>query len=177
MTALTNVQTYVVSIPDSSPATGIDLFSDTLSWRDIYPSNFWNLDLLDEKIEALGGNPVYTPARIVVQPVVDPELPEEAQDRSPKLVLEFEESVPALVLNKTRCLLMSKLAGSPNPQHWIERLGGARLELYAGAYRDMASAMQILIRPVVGAGEGKPAANGNGKSADVGQANAELFGE
>jgi hypothetical protein len=166
---------FVIEMPDNSPALGFDPNLETFSWREVYPANYWNLDLLEERIELLGGNPVLTPARIVIKPVVDPELPEASQDKSPKLVLEFVENMPALVLNKTRCMIMSKLAGSHNPARWIEALGDARLELYPGAYREMADSLQVLIRPVVG--EGQPAPNGNGQPVDVAAANEELFGD
>jgi hypothetical protein len=169
-------ETFILQMPDDAPALGFDPNAETFSWRDVYPSNYWNLELLEERIELLGGNPVLTPAHIALKPVVDPELPEASQDKSPKLVLEFVENVPALVLNKTRCTIMSQLAGIHNPRRWLKALGDTRLELYPGAYREMASAMQILFRPVVGEGEGQPAGNGNGQPVDVAAANEELFG-
>lgn len=137
---------FVVAMPDQAPALGFDPSAESFSWRDVLPSNYWNLDLLEEKVAVLGGNPILTPARIVIKPIEDPELPESAQDLTPRIVLEFAENVPALVFNKTRCMLATKLTGTPNPALWAERL--PTIELYAGAYREMAAAMQILFRPV-----------------------------
>lgn len=159
---------FEVDMPDNAPPLGFDPGAESFSWRDVLPSNYWNLDLLDEKIAALGGNPVLTPARIVIKPVEDPEVPEALQDLSPRIVMEFAESAPALVFNKTRCTLMARITGTQNPARWIGNLGELRLELYAGAARDFSTAMQILFRPVT--------ANGDGKAADIGAVNDELFG-
>lgn len=169
-------QTFVVDMPLDGAALGFDPMAESFSWRDVLPSNYWNLDILEEKVEALGGNPVVTPARVVIKPVEDPEVPEAQQDKSPKIVLEFVENVPALVFNKTRCTLATKLTGTPNPARWAELL--PPLELYAGAYRDMAAAMQILFRPVAGPGNG----SGNGRPpvkgipTDGDELNDDLFG-
>lgn len=170
-------ETFVVEMPDSAPALGFDPNGEAFTWQDVLPSNYWNLDLLEEKVAALGGNPVVTPARVVIRPVVDPEVDEARQDLSPKIVLEFVENVPALVFNKTRCTLATKLTATPNPRLWAERL--PPLELYAGAFREMASAMQILFRPVAADDsrrresrvQNRPAAD-----ATVADINDELFG-
>lgn len=148
-----------------------DPFAESFSWRDVLPSNYWNLDLLEEKQQALGGNPVVTPMRVVIKPVEDPEVPEAQQDNSPKIVLEFAENVPALVFNKTRCTLATKMTGTPNPAKWAALL--PPLELYAGAFREMAAAVQILFRPAdVGAASPKEPVN----EADIDQINDDLFG-
>ncbi|MBX3056912.1 MAG: hypothetical protein KF770_10610 [Anaerolineae bacterium] len=169
---------FLVDMPDEAPALGIDPYSDTFSWRDVLPQNYINLDWLEETTELLGGNPIATPARIVVKPVIDPE--EREPDLTAKIVLEFEESnIPALVMNRTRCTLMTKLAGTPNPARWVGNLAGMRLELYAGAHRDFSTAMQPLFRPAPGQGQ-----NGNGHprpaspTADMSEEdlNKELFG-
>ena len=170
-------QTFAVEMPDEAPVLGFDPNAESFSWRDVLPSNYWNLDILEEKVAALGGNPVVTPARVVIQPVIDPE--EKDPDLAPKIVMEFVENVPALVFNKTRCTLAQKLTGTQNPRLWAERL--PTLELYAGAYREMAAAMQILFRPVAAADPrseerlsritDRP---GNGYTAE--DANEELFG-
>jgi len=163
-TQVTTAETFLVDMPLTAPALGFDPFAEGFSWHDVLPSNFWNLDLLEEKIVALGGNPVVTPARVVIKPVVDPEIDEDKQDLSPKIVMEFAENVPALVFNKTRCTLATKMTGTSNPARWAQML--PPLELYAGAYRDMAAAMQILFRPVrqaqptQPAQPARPAANG-----------------
>lgn len=164
---LATAETFAVSMPLDGPALGFDPFAESFTWHDVLPSNFWNLDLLEEKTAALGGNPVVTPARIVIQTVVDPEVPEAQQDISPKIVLEFVENVPALVFNKTRCTLATKMTGTPNPAKWAEYL--PPLELYAGAYRDMAAAMQILFRPAapVAKSNGNGRSNGTNHAADV----------
>lgn len=163
---LTVVETFAIDMP-AGAELGFDPDSTAFSWRDVLPSNYWNLDLLEEKAAALGGNPVVTPKRIVIKPVEDPEVPEAMQDKSPKIVLEFVENVPALVFNKTRCMLATRMTGTPNPALWAERL--PQLELYAGAYRDMAAAVQILFLPVE---KQKPGANG----ANIDTVNDELFG-
>ncbi|MBE2198484.1 MAG: hypothetical protein IAE79_07715 [Anaerolinea sp.] len=169
-------ETFVVAMPNDAAPLGFDPFNDGFTWHDVLPANYWNLDLLEEKAAAMGGNPVVTPARIVIQTVVDPEVPEAQQDKTPKLVMEFVENVPSLVLNKTRCTLATQLTNTPNPAKWVGLL--PRLELYAGAYRDMAAALQILFRPVTnGNGNG----NGNGRraaapAAPVDSVNEDLFG-
>lgn len=166
-------ETFVVAMPNDAAPLGFDPFNDGFTWHDVLPANYWNLDLLEEKATAMGGNPVVTPARIVIQTVVDPEVPEAQQDKTPKLVMEFVENVPSLVLNKTRCTLATKLAGTPNPAKWGELL--PTLELYAGAYRDMAAALQILFRPVAnGNGNGRRAAAAPAASVD--SVNEDLFG-
>lgn len=163
-------ETFVINMP-AGVELGFDPDSAAFSWRDVLPSNYWNLDLLEEKTAALGGNPVVTPKRIVIEPVVDPEVPEAAQDKSPKIVLEFTENVPALVFNKTRCMLATRMTGTTNPALWVERL--PQLELYAGAYRDMAAAVQILFLPVT-----ERPVNGatRAKGVDIDDVNDELFG-
>jgi hypothetical protein len=181
---IVTAETFVVAMPNDAAPLGFDPFSDGFTWHDVLPANYWNLDLLEEKVAALGGNPVVTPARIVIQTVVDPEVPELQQDKSPKLVMEFVENVPALVMNKTRCTLATKLTGTPNPARWAKAMPA--LELYAGAYRDMAAAMQILFRPVAApkpTAAAKPAANGKpvpnskrGIPTDGDALNDDLFG-
>lgn len=173
-------QSFIVSMPENAPALGFDPHADSFSWRDVLPSNYWNLDLLEERIAFMGGNPIVTPSAIVIKPVVDPEVAEDAQDQSPKIVLEFAENVPALVFNKTRCTLAQKLTGTPNPALWAERL--PQLELYPGAYRDLANALQILFRPVATGEPAKPERKSRIKrtAAPVGDdpiaaANADLF--
>jgi len=146
---------FIVDMPLNGPALGFDPYAESFTWHDVLPSNYWNLDLLEEKATALGGNPIVTPARVRIQPVVDPDVPEAQQDMSPKIVLEFAENVPALVFNKTRCTLATKITGTANPARWAELL--PQVELYAGAYRDMAAAMQILFRPVRQAQPAQPA--------------------
>jgi len=160
--AVEPVKTFVVDMPDNAPALGFDPMAESFSWRDVLPSNYWNLDLLEERVAILGGNPVVTPARIVIKTVDDPEIDEDKQDRSPKIVLEFVENVPALVFNKTRCTLATQMTGTPNPAKWAALM--PPLELYAGAFREMANAMQILFRPTVGTGSAYAGKNGNGSA-------------
>lgn len=172
---------FIVDMPLNGPALGFDPYAESFTWHDVLPSNYWNLDLLEEKAAALGGNPIVTPARVRIQPVVDPDVPEGQQDLSPKIVLEFAENVPALVFNKTRCTLATKITGTANPAKWAELL--PPLELYAGAYRDMAAAMQILFRPLKQAASAPAAAPTNGRAArnseriiDGDKLNDDLFG-
>lgn len=143
--AVINPNHFAVDMPHNAPALGFDWTAATFSWRDVMPSNYWNLDLLDEKIADLGGNPIVTPRQIVIQPVLDPERDEKQQDLKPKIVLYFHENVPALVFNVTRCNLAARITGTRNPALWAARL--PKLELYPGAEREFAAAMQILFRP------------------------------
>ena len=113
---------------------------------------------------------------MIVQPGINPEAKE--PDMSPRLVMEFVEAAPVLVLNKTRCTLAQKLTGTPNPRRWAELL--PPLEIYAGANRDFSAAMQILFRPVAAAdprkGESKSRSSkrsDNGSAID--KANEDLF--
>lgn len=169
---------FLVDMPANAPALGIDPYSDSFCWRDILPQNYINLDWLEDTTQLLGGNPIATPARVVIKPVIDPE--EKEPDLTPKIVLEFEESnIPALVMNRTRCTLMTKLAGTPNPSRWVGNLAGMRLELYAGSERDFSAAMQPLFRPVPGTHEAwernRPAASPVGGMSDE-EVNDDLFG-
>ncbi|MBX3057666.1 MAG: hypothetical protein KF770_14465 [Anaerolineae bacterium] len=117
---------FAIEMPDEAPALGFDPMSEGFSWQEVYPSNYWNMERLDERKQQLGGWPVLTPARIVIKPVYDPSEfdgrtpPPEAL--APRIVLEFAESVPALVFNASRCEIASKITGTPNPQKWATLL-------------------------------------------------------
>lgn len=174
---IVTAQTFVVDMPNEAPPLGFDPSLDGFTWRDVLPQNYMNLDWLEEKAQQLGGNPVFTPARILIQPVIDPE--DKTPDLTPKLVMEFTERVPALVLNRTRCTILTKLAGMPNPARWLDNLAGIPLEIYAGLDKDFSAAMQILFRPVAGKGNGsgKPVPNSQrGIPTDGDALNDDLFG-
>jgi hypothetical protein len=138
---------FVVDMPDRAPALGFDPSDPAFTWRAVYPSNFWNLEELEERRKQLGGWPVLTPARVVIRPVFDPsdydgkEPPAEAL--KPKLVIEFAEAAPGLVLNKSRCEMLTRMTGSPNPQLWAARLGPVSLSV--GVFGGKA---QIIVEPV-----------------------------
>lgn len=136
---------FVVDMPAEAAPLGFDPMLDTFSWADVYPANYWNRDELLSRIAVLGGNPVYTPAVIKIQAVIDPESKD--PDLSPKLVLHFEENVPALVLNRTRCSILTHVTGTPNPRLWLEKIG--KVELSLGVAREFSAAEQILITPIV----------------------------
>ena len=124
---------FAVAMPDHAPALGFDPSDPAFTWRAVYPSNYWNMDELEERRRQLGGWPVLTPARVVVKPVYDPaefdgkEPPPE--ELRPKLVLEFVEAAPALVLNKSRCELLTDITGTPNPTRWAALLGPVELSV------------------------------------------------
>lgn len=136
---------FLVDMPDNAPALGFDPAAPSMSWRDVYPSNYWNLDDLQAKRAQLGGWPVVDVARVTVKPVFDPadydgkEPPPEAL--IPRLVLEFATG-PALVLNKSRCLQLEQLAGTPDPRQWAGRV--KRVCLEAGIFGGKA---QIIVKP------------------------------
>lgn len=137
---------FAVEMPDRAPVLGFDVNAETFNWRDIMPSNYWNMDELQERYDALGGWPVLTPARIVIKPVYDPsewegkEIP--SSELAPKIVMEFIESAPALVFNKSRCDMATKATGTPDPRRWVELLGPVSLSV--GVFNSKA---QIIIRP------------------------------
>lgn len=124
---------FAVEMPDHAPALGFDPAAPGFSWREVMPSNYWSIDELEERKRQLGGWPVLTAARVVIKPVYDPaeydgKAPP-AEELRPKIVLEFAESAPALVLNKSRCQQVTELTGTPNPALWAERLGAVALEV------------------------------------------------
>lgn len=164
---------FAVEMPDNAPPLGFDPAAAAFNWREVLPSNFWNMDELQERRDQLGGWPVLTPARVVIKPVYDPaefdgkEPPAEAL--TPKIVLEFAESAPALVFNKSRCEMATKLTGTPNPAKWAAKL--PPLVLSVGVYNRKA---QIVIEPAPVADERKANGRFTGTVADV---NADLFGD
>lgn len=142
-----NPSMFAVEMPDRAPVLGFDVNAENFNWRDIMPSNYWNMDELQERYDALGGWPVLTPARIVIKPVYDPsewegkDVP--ASELTPKIVMEFVESAPALVFNKSRCDMATKATGTPDPRRWCELLGPVVLSV--GVYNQKA---QIIMQPV-----------------------------
>lgn len=151
-------QTFEVAMPDNAPALGFDPNAESFNWREVLPSNYWSMDELEERRQQLGGWPVLTPARIVIKPVYDPAeydgRPVPAEELAPKLVLEFIESSPALVMNKSRCEMASKITGTPNPAKWAALLPA--LVLSVGVYNRKA---QIIFEPAPANGM----KNGNGR--------------
>jgi hypothetical protein len=170
-------QTFTVDMPDNAPALGFDPAAESFNWREVLPSNYWSMDELEERRQQLGGWPVLTPARVVIKPVYDPaewegkEPP--ASELAPKIVLEFAEASPALVMNKSRCEMASKMTGTPNPARWGELLPA--LVLVVGVYNRKA---QIVIEPAPANGMPRNG-NGrhNGKTAEMSEeeVNAALF--
>lgn len=138
---------FVVAMPDNAPALGFDINSDTFNWRDVMPSNYFSMEELQEMYNLVGGWPVYTPARIVIKPVYDPSefdgKPVPQSELMPKIVMEFEESAPALVFNKSRCDMATKATGTPDPRRWCELLGPVVLSV--GVYNQKA---QIIMQPM-----------------------------
>jgi hypothetical protein len=120
-TQLVKREFFVVEMPDQAPALGFDPSLESFSWQEIYPDNYWNEENCKARREALGGWPVLKPARVVIRPVIDPE--DKEPDLSPRIVMEFEGSGPALVFNKSRCQMAAAIARTPNPAKWAERLG------------------------------------------------------
>lgn len=151
---------FAVDMPDEAPALGFDPLAPSFSWQEVYPDNFFNEENIKARKAALGGWPVLTPKRIVVRPVVDPE--DKEPDLSPRFVLEFEESGPALVFNKSRCQMAERLTGTSNPHFWAERLG--KIVLMWG---DFNKRLQLVF-------ERAPGENGR---KTVKQTNDELFGD
>lgn len=168
-------QTFEVAMPDDGPALGFDPNAESFNWREVLPSNFWSMDELEERRQQLGGWPVLTPGRVVIKPVYDPAefegraVPQE--ELAPKIVLEFAESCPALVMNKSRCELATKITGTPNPARWASLLPA--LVLSVGVYNRKA---QIVFEPVPTNGAKR---NGNGRKpltdADDARLNDDLF--
>lgn len=161
-------ESFIVEMPDEAPALGFDPMAENFNWREVLPSNYWSMDELEERKRQLGGWPVLTPARIVIKPVYDPSEYEgktvPQSELAPKIVLEFEESVPALVFNKTRCDLATQITGTPNPRRWAALL--PQLEVKTGVYNKKA---QIGFEAVPG--------NGKATNHSVKQVNDDLFGD
>lgn len=173
---------FVVEMPDNAPALGFDVNADGFNWRDILPSNFWNMDELQERYDTLGGWPVFTPARIVIKPVYDPSeyddgKPIPTHELAPKIVMEFEESVPALVFNKTRCDQATEATGTPDPRRWCELLGP--VELRVGVFNKKAQIGIVPVnRPARPNGKARPAntPRTTQRPVTVDAVNDELFG-
>lgn len=164
---------FTVEMPNNAPPVAFDVNDPGFNWRMVMPSNFWSIDGLKERKAELGGWPVLTPARIVVKPVYDPSdyddnKPIPPQALTPKLVMEFAEASPALVLNKSRCEIATTLTGTSDPRQWAERLGPVMLltDIYNG------KGQIIFERAPVARATGK----GNGKDKSVDDLNQELFG-
>jgi hypothetical protein len=143
---ITTHQSFIVAMPDSAPPLGFDPEAETFNWREVYPSNYLSMDELEEHKKLRGGWPVLMPGRVVIKPVYDPaeyegkEVPPE--ELAPKVVLEWQESFPALVFNKSRCEMATQITGTPNPRKWVQLLGP--LVLSVGVYNKKA---QVIIEP------------------------------
>lgn len=137
---------FAIEMPNQAPPLGFDPNAASFNWRDVMPNNYWSMDELEERRKQIGGWPILTPLRVVIKPVYDPaewegkEIPQD--ELAPKLVLEFAESAPALVLNKSRCEMVTRIVGSANPRHWAKGLG--RIVLSVGVFNKRA---QIGIEP------------------------------
>lgn len=120
----------VLDMPLNAPPLGYDPTADGFSWQEIFPDNYWSNESLKERIAELDGNlPVYTAAYISVQPVFDPKTPEKDRDMKGKPVLYFEENVPGVVLNKSRCRLIADMLGVRDPNYWPYLLGKVALDV------------------------------------------------
>lgn len=97
---------------------GMNVNGEGFSWADIYPDNYFNIEGLLSRARTVGGWPVFTISEVVIDRVVDPEAKEALQDKTPKIIVEFQETSTRLVMNKTRCRTMEALTGSPNPSQW-----------------------------------------------------------
>lgn len=175
---------FALEMPDRAPAMGFDVNAETFNWRDVMPSNYFNMDDVMERKDRLGGWPVFTPARIVIKPVYDPsewdgkEIP--ASELIPKVVMEFEEHGPALVFNRTRCEQATEATGTPDPRRWAELIGP--VSLVVGVFNKKA---QIGIVPVTATarpnGKARPASaptvtGRKLKAMSDGEISNELFG-
>lgn len=125
--SVTKPATLIVDLPDDAPPLGFDPFSESFDWSEVLPDNYWAMESLQERATALGGWPVYTPSHVALQQVIDPT--DKDPDLSPKLVMYFKESAPALVLNKSRCQMLSAMTGTRNPALWAKRLTAVSLEV------------------------------------------------
>jgi len=134
--------TFEIDMPNPE-ALGFDPTLPSFDWAEVLPDNYWSMESLTARRKSLRGWPVLTPAKVTVQAVFDPQDPEDKRDMSPKLVLYFEESSPALVLNKSRCQQLSDITRTRNPAQWVSKLGQVVLE--NGIYNGKA---QICIMPV-----------------------------
>lgn len=163
-TAVALPETFVIDIPNPQ-SLGFDHTLPTFDWSEVLPDNYWSMEGLDARRQSLGGWPVLNPSHVSVQAVYDPQDAEDKRDMSPKLVMYFQESCPALVLNKSRCQQLSNLSGTRNPAQWVSRLG--RVSLENSIYNGKA---QICIMPV------DDTADGFDTGPDVTEVNDILFG-
>lgn len=168
-------EVFGVEIAADAPPLGFDPFAPDFDYTVIYPQKYINQDWMDEWLQMTGGNPVATVSRILVKRVPNPEKGEtELSNIPPDLVIEFSEAnIPALVMNKTRCSLATKLTGSRNPAAWAKALQGVKLELYLGVNRDFSQGQQVLFRPIPG--QNGKASRKQSPEEFVKQANEDLF--
>lgn len=131
----------IIEMPENM-ALGFNPAADDFDWIHVLPSNYWSLELVKERKEVTGQWPVVTPAYVKLQPVYDPEVPEGMRDLRPKIVLYFKENVPALVMNKSRCQLASKMTGYRNPGLWAANM--PVLTLKKGDFNDR---VQVVFEP------------------------------
>lgn len=148
-----NSNSFVISMPDNGPALGFDPMAETFDWTDVLPDNFFSMENLEERAKNMGGWPLYRPQRVELMPVYDPMDDEDKRDMSPKLVMYFAEipQGPGLVLNKSRCQMISEMSGTRNPRLWAEKLGPVVLE--CGLYNKKA---QIVLTSPMPANEPVP---------------------
>lgn len=113
--------TTAVEMPAHIPL-GFNPNAEDFDWSEVYPANYWSLELLNEMKTAGKPDPVVTPHMVKFQPVYDPEHPPHMRDMRPKIVMYFKENVPALVMNKSRCQLASEMTGTRDPKQWVPAL-------------------------------------------------------
>lgn len=166
--AVAKVESFAVEMPETSPALGFNPELPSFNWREVLPSNYWSMDELEERKEQLGGWPVLTPAKVVIKPVYDPAEYEGKEpplsELTPKIVLEFAEASPALVMNKSRCEMATKITGTPNPTQWASKLG--KVVLSVGVYNRKG---QIIL-------EAAPAEKSKAAKQSLDDLNKDLFG-
>ena len=134
-TAVVAPATFEIDMPNPE-SLGFDHTAASFDWAEVLPDNYWSMEGLEARRKSLGGWPVLTPDKVVVQAVYDPQDAEDKRDMSPKLVMYFTESAPALVLNKSRCQMLSDQTKTRNPTQWVGRLGQVVLE--SGIYNGKA---------------------------------------
>lgn len=144
----TTQQTFVVEIPNETNLP-FDPNQD-FDWSLVYPQNYMSAEWLEEYRET---NASWIQGHVVgvgLEVVQDPENP--VENKAPDLVLYLAGGLPRVVMNKTRCKLMTQITRTRNPKLWAEQLRGKVLEFKVGTVKEMSRVPQVIFK-VVSEGE------------------------
>lgn len=139
-TDLTTTDTFVIDLPKGT-VLPFDPSKD-FDWSLIYAQQYMSAEWLEEYH---GTSEIWPTGMIVaigLEVVQDPERPDET--KKPDIVLQLSGGLPKVVMNKTRCKIMTRLTGTRNPHFWITRLRGKLLQFSVATVREMSRVPQVV---------------------------------